>query len=111
MTTEHRHGSEDFFSDALKTNMVHMGIVKNGVPYSWRHGFATHMLEDGADIRTVRELLDHKDVATTMLGQLAFLTTNSVMAFFRVLRVFRGYPVLSAPTVPPVSALVPWLWG
>jgi integron integrase len=52
---------------AVKRAAQKSGIPKRITPHTFRHSFATHLLEAGYDIRTVQELLGHKDVKTTMI--------------------------------------------
>ncbi|HTR03243.1 MAG TPA: integron integrase [Thermoanaerobaculia bacterium] len=61
------HLHETVIQRALRRAVLDVGISRRVSAHTFRHSFATHLLEEGYDIRTIQELLGHKDVKTTMI--------------------------------------------
>ena len=61
------HVHESVVQKAVTQAVRDAGLTKRATCHTFRHSFATHLLADGHDIRTVQELMGHKDVKTTMI--------------------------------------------
>lgn len=74
------HAFPNSYQVSIRRSAKKAGIDKRVTPHTLRHSFATHMLEGGADIRTVQELLGHNSVETTQIYTHVMKRANGVIS-------------------------------
>ena len=72
--------SRQYFHRIIKKYAAQVGITKDISPHTLRHSFATHLLEHGAQLRVVQEMLGHADISTTQIY--TTITQNRILAAY-----------------------------
>jgi site-specific recombinase XerD len=105
------HLHETVLQRAVREATIAARLPKRVTCHTFRHSFATHILEDGYGIRTVQELLGHKDVSTTMIyTHVLNLGPPAVRSPADALGGFGGAPrAFGAPAWPPLGSGGEWL--